>query len=402
MDAKRFWDEFHFDYRLEQKRIYESLITIEAHRQTAQNLILAPEWRRQLDRLNRVRAVHGTTALEGNPLSEAEASYQIDVVDQESDMPVERVTREQQQIRNAANAQDWVKDRFTADQPPVRLNDILTMHTMITKGSDENNNIPGRLRSQSVTVGSPHMGGVHVGAPHDTLTDLMEEFVRFVNSNQFRSEHPVVRALLAHFFLVTIHPFGDGNGRVSRLLEAGFLFQNGFNVHGFYGLSNFFYSSGDQYKTLLQKTRRTQPFDVTSFVTFGIKGFVEELEGINNFIKTKINRVMYRQTLVAALGEKVSERRRMLNNREYQLLTYLLRETEPRDPFSEQPSRRIELDELVNSSYVSGAYRNVTRRTFMRELFRLREMEFIKVDTSEPNRFIIEIDFEAIAKHQMY
>ncbi len=402
MDAKRFWDEFHFDYRLEQKRIYESLITIEAHRQTAQNLILAPEWRRQLDRLNRVRAVHGTTALEGNPLSEAEASYQIDVVDQESDMPVERVTREQQQIRNAANAQDWVKDRFTADQPPVRLNDILTMHRMITKGSDENNNIPGRLRSQSVTVGSPNMGGVHVGAPHDTLADLMEEFVRFVNSNQFRSEHPVVRALLAHFFLVTIHPFGDGNGRVSRLLEAGVLFQNGYNVHGFYGLSNFFYSSGDQYKTLLQQTRRTQPFDVTSFVTFGIKGFVEELEGINNFIKTKINRVMYRQMLVAALGEKVSERRRKLNAREYQLLIYLLSETEPIDPFSEQPSRRIELDELVNSSYVSGAYRNVTRRTFMRELLRLREMEFIKVDTSEPNRFIIEIDFEAIAKHQMY
>ena len=402
MDAMRFWDEFRFDYRLEQKKIYESLITIEAHRQTAQNLILAPEWRRQLDRLNRVRAVHGTTALEGNPLSEAEASYQIDVVDQESDMPVERVTREQQQIRNAANAQDWVKDRFTADQPPVRLNDILTMHRMITKGSDENNNIPGRLRSQSVTVGSPHMGGVHVGAPHDTLTDLMEEFVRFVNSNQFRSEHPVVRALLAHFFLVTIHPFGDGNGRVSRLLEAGVLFQNGYNVHGFYGLSNFFYSSGDQYKTLLQQTRRTQPFDVTSFVTFGIKGFVEELEGINNFIKTKINRVMYRQMLVAALGEKVSERRRKLNAREYQLLIYLLSETEPIDPFSEQPSRRIELDELVNSSYVSGAYRNVTRRTFMRELLRLREMEFIKVDTSEPNRFIIEIDFEAIAKHQMY
>lgn len=401
MDARRFWEEFRFDYQLDRTRMYDSLVTIEAHKQTALNLILAPEWRVQLDRLNRVRAVHGTTALEGNPLSEAEASYQIDVADKESGASTGYITREQQQIRNAAKAQDWVKDRFVPDKPPVRLSDILDMHRMITERSDESNNIPGALRAQSVQVGSPGTGGVHIGAPHDTLVDLMEEFVRFVNSNRLRSEHPVIRALLAHFFLVTIHPFGDGNGRVSRLLEAGILFQNGYNVHGFYGLSNFFYSSGDQYRVLLQETRRTQPFNATSFLTFGVEGFVKELEGINNFIKTKINRVMYRQMLVTAFNERVSERRRMLNEREYQLLIYLLSETEPIDPFSEKPSRQIELNELASSPYVEGAYRNVTRRTFIRELLRLHDLGFIKVESNKPRGLIIEIDFEAIAKHHI-
>ena len=120
----------------------------------------------------------------------------------------------------------------------------------------------------------------------------MDDFVAFINSGRLRHEHPVIRALLAHFFLVTIHPFGDGNGRVSRLVEAAILYQGGYNVPGFYGLSNYFYRNRDEYIRSLQECRRTQPFDVTSFVSFGLVGFAAELRG-----KTKLNRMMYRSTM---------------------------------------------------------------------------------------------------------
>ena len=133
----------------------------------------------------------------------------------------------------------------------------------------------------------------------------MIEFVEFINTGRPKAMHPVLRALLAHFFLVTIHPFGDGNGRVSRLVEAGILFQGGYNVFGFYGLSNYFYRNGDRYKLLLQKSRRRQPFELGEFVMFGLEGFAGELKGINNFIKTKLNRVIYRNTLVVALGKRI-------------------------------------------------------------------------------------------------
>ena len=402
MNMRSFWEEFSFGYRLDGNGLAGPLIVIEAHRQAADNLILAPEWRAQLDRLNRVRAVHGTTALEGNPLSEAEVSYQIDLADREGDAPSARLSKEQRQIRNASRAQIWVKERFTPGSPPAGMSDILSMHRMITETSDENHNVPGALRSQSVQVGSPDLGGVHVGAPHHMLGGLMEEFVSFVNSRKLQSEHPVIRALLAHFFLVTIHPFGDGNGRVSRLLEAGILFQHGYNVHGFYGLSNFFYRNGDQYKTLLQQIRRNpNSFDVTPFVTFGVDGFASELEGINNFIKSKINRVMYRQMLVSNYNTKVSERRRMLNQREYQLLLHLLDETEPIDPFAPNPSREITLKELLNSGYVKGAYSNVTQRTLTRELVRLNELGFINLNHQQGSELSLEIDFGAIARYRI-
>ena len=406
MDATRFWEEFRFDYSLELHNLFRDLISIEGYRQGAINLVLPPEWRNQLDKLNRVRAVFGTTALEGNPLSEAEVSRQIELIDQEGDsVPGAMVTKEQLQIRNSAKAQAWIKKRFEPGSASVTLEDILTMHRMVTQQSDEDHNIPGQLRTFSVQVGSSDTGGIHVGAPHKTLLGLMEEFTTFLNSERLMNDNPVVKALLAHFFLVTIHPFGDGNGRVSRLLEAGILFQHDYNVHGFYGLSNFFYRNEHDYKSLLQKCRRSQPFKITPFIQFGVKGFASELAGINNFIKTKLNRVVYRQMLVSNYSKRIGIRRRLLNVREYQLLQFLLAETEPLDPFSESPSRKIEFPELRDSSYVRAAYRDVTSRTFYREMLRLANFGFIKFSREGEERskpFIVELDFGAIAKYQVY
>ena len=388
------WERFEFDFRLE---IDDPtlLITIEAYRGTAYNLMLPPDWRDQLGRLNRVRAVHGTTALEGNPLSEEQVAESLDGTDTERSR-----TREQAQITNAGIAQDWVRSRFGSRTAPLQLEDILQMHRLMTRHSDEKDNVPGRFRRHRVVAGTLALGGVHRGAPPEDIPQLMEGFVAFVSSARMLREHPLIRALLGHFFLVTIHPFGDGNGRVSRLVEAAMLYQGGYNVHGFYGLSNYFYRNGDEYKTRLQECRTSQPFRVSPFVNFALKGFAAELGGINNFIKTKLNRLVYRSTMLRAYNRRAGKRRRILNDREYRLLTFLLTETEPDDPFAEKPSKQISLADLMASPYVRSAYRSVTPRTFRRELIRLADLGFILFSSPEgAEQPIIELDFSAIGKY---
>ncbi len=392
------WERFRFDYRLRLDDLRSELIRIEAYKEAALNLVLPPDWRAQLDRLNRVRAVHGTTALEGNPLSEAEVRQQLDML--ASETPADDPVRsEYVQVRNASRAQDWVRQRFTEGARPLHQDDVLHLHALVTQGSDERDNVPGRLRTHPVVVGAAALGGVHRGAPAPELGRLMAEFVAFMNSRRLAEQHPVVRALLAHFFLVTIHPFGDGNGRVSRLVEAGVLFQGGYNVFGFYGLSNYFYRHGDEYKRRLQQSRRSDPFDLNAFAAFGLEGFAAELKGINNFIKTKLNRVVYRATLVRALGQREGARRRVVNQREYRLLEFLLQETEPLDPFADEPSRKIALSELIRAPYVTATYRNVTPRTFQRELIRLARKGFIKFTARERDEPVIELDFGAIGRY---
>src|SRR5574341_2167800 len=266
------WEKFSFEYQLEvPPGIFQGLVAIEAQRIASTNLILAPDWQEQLDKLNRVRAVYGTTALEGNPLSEAEVSEQMEILDKRGGRgDAKKVSREQLQIRNSGIAQSWTKKRFEPGSSPLAAEDILKMHKMVTQDSDTKDNMPGRFRTFPVTVGAPEIGGIHRGAPHSDLERLMKQYVEFIGSRRVQNEHPVIRALLAHFFLVTIHPFGDGNGRVSRLVEAGILFQSGYNIHGFYGLSNYFYKNEREYKTLLQKCREGEPFDTTPFIRFGV------------------------------------------------------------------------------------------------------------------------------------
>ncbi len=395
------WEKFSFEYHLDQQGLFQDLISIEAYKEASLNLVFPQEWQSQLDKLNRVRAVRGTTAIEGNPLSEAEVSQQMEYLEQQTHNDDRHTaTKEQLQIRNAGEAQAWVRQRFLPNSPPIGLRDILTMHEMITRDSDTDDNIPGKLRNFPVTVGTEDLGGVHRGAPHETLPRLMEECIDFINSRQLADLHPVIRALLAHFFLVTLHPFGDGNGRVSRLFEVGILFRLGYNVHGFYGLSNYFYRHEQEYKSILQQCRQNQPFDVTPFIRFGVSGFASELKGINNFIKARINRLIYQTMLVRARDKRVGTRRRLLNQREYNLLNFLLRETEPSDPFSDTPSRRIELLELLQDRYLQSAYQNVTRRTFHRELIRLRDLGFIKFTPDDAVQdWVVELDFEAISKY---
>lgn len=395
------WAKFSFEYHLDLQGLFQDLISIEAYKEASLNLVFPQEWQSQLDRLNRIRAVHGTTAIEGNPLSEAEVAQQMEYLEQQTHNDDRKTaTKEQLQIRNSGEAQAWVRQRFLPNSPPVGLGDILTMHEMITRDSDTANNIPGKFRNFPVTVGTEDLGGVHRGAPHETLPRLMQEYINFINSRRLESLHSVIRALLAHFYLVTIHPFGDGNGRVSRLVEAGILFQLGYNVHGFYGLSNYFYRHEQEYKSILQECRQSQPFDMTPFIRFGVAGFASELKGINNFIKARINRLIYQRMLVQARDIKVSSRRRLLNQREYNLLNFLLSETEPSDPFSDIPSRRIELSELQEDRYVQSAYQNVTWRTFQRELIRLGELGFIRfIRDGAVQDWIVELDFEAISKY---
>ena len=395
------WEKFSFEYHLDQQGLIQDLISIEAYKEASLNLVFPQEWQSQLDKLNRVRAVRGTTAIEGNPLSEAEVAQQMEYLEQQTQNDDRKTaTKEQLQIRNAGEAQAWVRQRFRPNNPPIGLRDILTMHEMITRDSDTDDNIPGKLRSLSVIVGTEELGGVHRGAPHERLPRLMEEYINFINSRRLESLHSVIRALLAHFYLVTIHPFGDGNGRVSRLVEAGILFQLGYNVHGFYGLSNYFYRHEQEYKSILQQCRQSQPFDVTPFIRFGVAGFASELKGINNFIKARINRLIYQRMLVQTRDKRVGTRRRLLNQREYNLLNFLLRETEPSDPFSDTPSRRIELLELLQDRYLQSAYQNVTRRTFHRELIRLRSLGFIKFTLDDAVQdWVVELDFGAISKY---
>jgi Fic family protein len=141
----------------------------------------------------------------------------------------------------------------------------------------------------------------------------MERYVDFVNGPDLLSLPPLVRALLAHFFLDTIHPFVDGNGRTSRLIAAAILCQHDYNLHGTYGLIRHFYCHELRYHTMLHQIWKRCPFEVTPFIAFGIEGFVLELKSVDTFVRMKLNRICGTELFVPVFRRRVGVRPRREN-----------------------------------------------------------------------------------------
>jgi hypothetical protein len=287
-----YWPEFDFDFRLDIQRLLPHVAAIEAYHEAASNRVRPPQWREQSARED--LEIPHSDAADGQRPQEAPIA----------------IRKQELLIRNVSLTQAWVRARFIPGSAPVSLDDILNLHRMVAEESGVHYKSEGVLRSVGVQVGRREVGGLHAGAPPERLPRLMDLYVRFINGKHLRSFPPVIHGLVAHFFFTTIHPFDDGNGRLCRLVSAAILFQRGYNGHGFYALSNYFYDNEIKYHSLLHRCwQQPLPFDLTQFVAFGMEGMAIELQGINSFIKVKLNRNVDRETLLPARKSRRNTRR---------------------------------------------------------------------------------------------
>jgi hypothetical protein len=279
------WAAFDFSYSLDLRSLVPHILAIEEYKAATLNQVLPPHWLEVPE--NPVAAgeggvvenaptwgVYSASSADGPPSGNGAAT-------EEAKIPVHKTTK----------ARQWIKQRFVPGSAALSMLDILTLHGMVAEEHGVTGPTAGQLRTNIVLVGRDEVGGVHHGAPWKRLPDLMARYVAFVDSQELHRLPPVIQALLAHFFLDTIHPFIDGNGRTSRLIAAAILSRHGYNLHGTYALIRYFYRHEIQYHTMLHGIWKRCPFAVTPFIAFGIAGFVLELKSIDTFIKMKLDRL---------------------------------------------------------------------------------------------------------------
>ncbi len=99
----------------------------------------------------------------------------------------------------------------------------------------------------------------------------MREFVAWFNGGEAAEWDGIIRAAVAHFYVASIHPFGDGNGRAARGAESFMLYRAGIDAFGFYSLANFYYQHRGAYVDGLTAARFHSDGDLTEFVLFTLK-----------------------------------------------------------------------------------------------------------------------------------
>ena len=281
----------HFNLVVKQSdpKVIQQTASIHATARTIRDIPIPPSVQQRLHSLNIIRAVRGTTGIEGVTLTEDEVA---EVLKSPQPQPTPITTtrmREEQEVRNANALMNLVEDVLRKDpNHPLTESLIRKFHEVLTQDIDYQSNEPGKYRSVPVTAGD-------YSAPYPKdVQHLMSSFIEWLNGSEGRKLDPVVRALVSHFLLISIHPFGDGNGRTSRAVEAFLLYKAGVNVRGFYSLANYYYQHRAEYVDLLNHVRFISDPDATPFVEFALRGLVEELEQVHSELIYAIKIISFR------------------------------------------------------------------------------------------------------------
>jgi Fic family protein len=156
----------------------------------------------RLRRINRVRTIHGSLAIEGNTLSEAQITAILE------GKRVIAPPREVQEVKNALAAYD----RFDSWKPESEK-DLLEGHRMLMSGLIDK---AGLYRHGGVGV----MAGkqvIHMAPPADRVPHLMKDLFGWLSATD---AHPLIASSVFHYEFEFIHPFADGNGRMGRLWQS--------------------------------------------------------------------------------------------------------------------------------------------------------------------------------------
>lgn len=195
----------------------DRLLQLEAKRKRLDSYKPIPnELVENLEEWFRIELTYTSNAIEGNTLTRQETAM---VVEEGLTVQGKSLTEHQEAI-NHAKAFDYIQTLVNKKRQELTAKDILDVHSIILNKIDDTNkgsyrNVAVRLKGSETILPNPLK-----------VPELMEEFIKWLQSDNV--DRPVKIAIDAHFKLVSIHPFMDGNGRTARLLMNLLLMQADF------------------------------------------------------------------------------------------------------------------------------------------------------------------------------
>lgn len=137
----------------------------------------------------------------------------------------------------------------------------------------------GRYRDGGMVISSPEGGApAYVAPPAEDVPKLMEELVAWLDGGD-PDAHVVVRAAMAHLHLVSIHPFRDGNGRASRILQSLVLARDGLVAPEFGSIEEYLAQHTPAYYAALRKAqggRHLPERDAGPWIRFCLTAHLEQ------------------------------------------------------------------------------------------------------------------------------
>lgn len=238
-------------------------------------LPLSPQVRSDMLKVSFVKGAMATTAIEGNTLSEEEVRL---IQEGKSTIAPSRKYLEQE-VKNVLDALNIIlSDVVERDAIASITPDMIKMfnrHVGHDLG-DAFDSVPGQFRELEVFVGAYRPPDHRdVGPLVGMMCDWLRREFGFSVDSEPDFYSGVIEAIVAHVYLVWIHPFGDGNGRSARLLEFYLLLRCGLPDICSHILSNHYNNTRTEYYRQLGNAGKKR--DLTEFIAYAVQGLLDGL-----------------------------------------------------------------------------------------------------------------------------
>ena len=356
------WLTFEMDVRKMPHEAWMQLGEIISKAKHVANAPIDPTHARKMYDIFLAKGAAATTAIEGNTLSEEEVLQQIEG---KLDLPAsqEYLQVETKNIVDACN--EFVRDLQSQDpdECAITVDFIKSLNAKALANLDlDDGVVAGEIRRHSVVVAN------YRGAPNDECYFLLEKMCQEVESmlcpadDEDRYRNAIFAALFSHVYIALIHPFGDGNGRTSRLLEVYLLLRAGFPMPTCQLLSNHYNKTRTAYYRHLDAISKRD--GLIDFIAYALQGFVDGIREQVDSIQKEQVRVTWVNFIHAEFADKTTEAGKRQRNLALAI--------------SQQNDFRSLDDVLASNLPLGRVYAGLADKTLTRDLNVLLKMDLIR------------------------
>ncbi len=292
-------------------RILKNIGVIEAAKEVIENAPLVPSYEKQFQSDAIVRTVYHGTHIEGNDLTFIQTQKVLEGEE------VYGRARDIQEIINYRNAVSLLEELAVkrGGYEHDMLKDIhrLTVYKIVPEEKI------GVFRTSQVVIKEEGTGEIiFQPPPFVEVPYLIDDFFAWLNSEDVKEVHPIIKAGITHYILVAIHPFVEGNGRTARAFASLILMREGYDIKRFFSLEEHFDSDPASYYEAFSSVDKQSPIIGQRDLTVWLEYFTEVVAAELSKIKEKVRKLSIDTRLKIKIGEQMT-----LTERQMRLVEYL-------------------------------------------------------------------------------
>ena len=248
---------------------------------------LAPERLSALRRVATIESIGSSTRIEGSKLTDREVERLL------SNLAIKSFdTRDEQEVAGYAELMDMVFSSW--QEIPFNENHIKQLHQVLLTHSEKDARHRGQYKTHSNSVAAFDENGTQIGIVFETATPfdtprLMTELVFWVNGEREKAHlHPLLIIAIFVVVFLEIHPFQDGNGRLSRVLTTLLLIQAGYAYVPYSSLESVIELNKEAYYLALRQTQGTIRTDAPNWqpwLVFFLRSLAEQVRRLEKKVE---------------------------------------------------------------------------------------------------------------------